>query len=93
MSEAAGFASHEMRVFSLLSNAGFAPSVIFDIGAANGTWSALISTVFPEASFHLFEPLATLLPAYQRDLHYQMKWHPNFTLHTVALAVPRAARS
>ena len=85
MSDTKEFASDEKRVFSLLSRFGFAPKTIFDIGAANGTWSAYVGTVFPDAQFELFEPLAALVPAYQRDLRWQLQNHPKFSLHPVAL--------
>jgi FkbM family methyltransferase len=84
---AADFASQEARLFSRLSGEGFAPRTIFDIGAADGSWSARIHEIFPEAKFHLFEPLATFRPSYQRNLQWQMQNHPAFTLHTVALGV------
>jgi FkbM family methyltransferase len=85
MNDAKEFASDECRVFSLLSKAGFAPQTIFDLGAANGTWSAFVSAVFPDAQFEMFEPLAELIPAYRKDLHWQLQNHPKFSLHAVAL--------
>jgi FkbM family methyltransferase len=85
VSETEAFASYECRVFSLLSKAGFAPNTIFDIGAANGTWSTFVSLVFPDARFEMFEPLAELMPAYQKDLQWQLQCHPKFSLHAVAL--------
>lgn len=79
------FATDETRVFSLLAQAGFAPRTVFDIGAANGTWSTRISEVFPGAAFHMFEPLVKFIPAFEKDLQWQMQNHPAFTLHAVAL--------
>ena len=86
MSGSEDFAAHETRVFTLLASAGFAPATIYDIGAANGTWSALISNnVFPDAAFHLFEPLAKLNESFEQGLRWQMMNHPKFALHDVAL--------
>ncbi|MGA2771778.1 MAG: FkbM family methyltransferase [Bryobacteraceae bacterium] len=86
MAEASEFASHEIRVFTLLAKAGFAPATIFDIGAANGAWSALIgNNVFPDATFHMFEPLAKLNEGFEKGLRFQMQYHPKFVLHEVAL--------
>ena len=85
MSNPESFADNESRVFSLLVQAGFSPRVIYDIGAAQGTWSALISQIFPAAEFHMFEPLASLVPAFREGLEWQMQRHPTFTLHPVAL--------
>jgi FkbM family methyltransferase len=86
LAEASEFASHETRVFTLLAKAGFAPATIFDIGAANGAWSALIgNNVFPEVVFHMFEPLAKLNEGFEKGLQWQMQNHPKFFLHEVAL--------
>jgi FkbM family methyltransferase len=79
------FAENEVRVFSLLRDHGFQPRVIYDIGAANGTWSALVSEVFPDASFHLFEPLAEIHQEFRGYLDFHMRNHPAFFLHTIAL--------
>jgi FkbM family methyltransferase len=79
------FAAHETRVFTRLARAGFAPATIFDIGAAKGAWSASISNVFPDATFHLFEPLAKLNEGYENSLQLEMRGHPKFALHEVAL--------
>jgi hypothetical protein len=58
---ASDYAADEVRIFSLLRDtAGFDPKVIFDIGASNGEWSRIISEVFPNAVYHLFEPLAAI---------------------------------
>lgn len=79
------FAAHEVKVFTLLARAGFSPATIFDIGASNGTWSALVNDVFPQAAFHMFEPLAKLNEDFARGLEWQMRWRPSLTLHEVAL--------
>jgi FkbM family methyltransferase len=78
------WAGPESRLFSLLSQEGFAPCTIFDIGASNGAWSAVIHNIFPQARFHLFEPLP-FFPSYEKLLQWNMQNHPGFTLHTVAL--------
>ncbi len=79
------FANHECRIFASLASAGFAPDVIFDVGAANGTWSMLVSEVFPDAAYQLFEPLATFVPLFQENLRGQLAAHPKFRLHAIAL--------
>jgi FkbM family methyltransferase len=40
-----------------LASLGFAPGVIADVGASNGSWSIRASRHFPAAQFYLFEPL------------------------------------
>ena len=42
---------------------GFAPATIVDIGANKGDWSAAVSSVFPDAAYFLFEPVAAFDPA------------------------------
>jgi len=79
------WASDDVRVFSRLAGIGFSPTVIFDVGAAEGSWSELLSPVFPNASFHLFEPLADFMPFYQAGLKTRLERHAKFTLHPVAL--------
>lgn len=44
------------RFNGLIKDTGFAPSLIFDIGANRGTWSKEFIPVFPETHFVLFEP-------------------------------------
>jgi FkbM family methyltransferase len=75
----------ELRVFSLLAEAGFSPHTIYDIGAAVGAWSDMVSTVFPNAEVHLFEPLADLVPNYRENLRVQLEKHSQFKLHSTAL--------
>jgi FkbM family methyltransferase len=41
---------------------GFAPASIVDIGANRGDWSAAVSSVFPDAAYFLFEPVAQFDP-------------------------------
>ena len=36
---------------------GFAPAVIFDIGASNGQWTRMCRSIFPESQYVLAEPL------------------------------------
>lgn len=79
------FAADETRVFTLLARAGFAPATIYDIGAAHGTWSALISNIFPDAAYHMFEPLAELNESFKKSLRTQLDNHPHFALHDIAL--------
>ena len=38
-----------------LKSLGFAPAVIYDIGAYRGGWTRVAAEVFPEAQFVLFE--------------------------------------
>ena len=39
-----------------LKQLGFTPSVIYDVGAATGGWTADCRRIFPDAVYHLWEP-------------------------------------
>jgi len=41
-----------------LRNRGYSPNVIYDIGAADGSWARLALNIFPNANVICFEPLA-----------------------------------
>ncbi len=72
------------QVLRGLAGAGFAPTVVVDVGANAGQWARLARTVFPEAHLHLVEP--------QRGLHDRLtQWaaqSPPATLHAVAATGP-----
>lgn len=64
---------------------GFAPRLIFDVGASDGAWSASVAEVFPDSLYHLFEPLADEEATYREPLARRLQSHPHWTLHRVAL--------
>lgn len=74
----------EVEAFERLKARGYAPRTIYDVGASDGCWSAAVSTVWPEARFHLFDPLMFQHQRYAgiRDV---LAEHPNFAAHPVAL--------
>lgn len=79
------FAEIDRLLLGVLKQAGFYPKVVYDIGASQGYWSALVSDqVFPNASYHLFEPLAES-PRYVDHLRRVVAGHPLFIVHNVAL--------
>lgn len=57
----------------------------FDVGASIGRWSSRVSQDFPQASFHLFEPLIDHCASYRRKMETTLARHPSFRLHKVAL--------
>lgn len=79
------FASVELRLLKQLKGIGYEPSCIFDIGASNGEWSRTIATVYPDADYHLFEPLADRLDYYHAKMATTLAAHPNFALHKIGL--------
>jgi methyltransferase FkbM-like protein len=46
-------------VFADFEARGFNPKVIFDVGAATGTWTAAVRPIFPRATFVTVEPRET----------------------------------
>jgi FkbM family methyltransferase len=85
MERALEFAEAEKSLFYRLNQIGAAPSVVYDIGASNGMWSAIVGDGLPPAEHHLFEPLWDH-PSYSDLLRKNLDAHPRWTLHRVALA-------
>lgn len=79
------FASVELHLLSQLKETGYAPSCIFDVGASNGEWSRMIANVYPDARYHLFEPLSDRLDIYRDRMAANLASHSNFTLHKIGL--------
>jgi FkbM family methyltransferase len=73
------------RVLSRLRQRGLEADVILDVGASTGCWSNAVAGIYPDASFHLFEPLGRSHPDYVKELEESLRRHPNFTLHPFAL--------
>ena len=79
------FYHEEQELFRSFKDAGFRPRTIFDVGCAHSGWSYSISQVFPDAEFHLFEPLADKKPHYRENIQGVVGRRPNFFLHKIAL--------
>jgi FkbM family methyltransferase len=74
-----------------LKKRGYKPSVVYDIGASTGIWSELVTTVYPSAEIHMFEPLAAEIEAYRTDLSARIARRPKLHLHSVALGRENAS--
>jgi len=81
----ARFAQLDLEIFQRLQAQGFDPKVIVDVGASDGSWSKDIVEIFPQAQFHLFEPLVAHAPAYGAIMAENLRIHDNFFLHGQAL--------
>lgn len=57
-----------------LREKGLAPRAVLDVGAAQGAWSEKAAEIFPEARFHMFDPLTENEPLLrslcQRDARF-----------------------
>ncbi|MBV9490224.1 MAG: FkbM family methyltransferase [Verrucomicrobia bacterium] len=77
--------AEERRLFTALREAGLAPKIIFDVGSSHAGWSTVTHAIFPDAEFHLFEPLIDFKAYYQEHSSHALQHHPNFRLHKLAL--------
>jgi FkbM family methyltransferase len=73
------------QVFQKLSDLGYHPKVIFDVGASNSGWSCYVKKVLPEAEFYLFEPLIDHCSEYREFIEKILAMYPSFHLHKIAL--------
>lgn len=64
-----------------LSQSGYKPDFIVDVGASTGFWSHVASHIFPQSRFYLIEPL---LEQYQAQSKAIYSMHPEFV--TIAAA-------
>jgi len=79
------FAEIDRQRFSLYKAMGFHPSCIYDIGASNGCWTSNMMEVFPEACYHLFEPMANLHPRYSQGLSTLCRSCDRVKVHATAV--------
>lgn len=79
------FGATDVKFLRRLKDAGFAPSVIFDVGASNAPWTVAARTVFPDVRYEMFEPQANTNPTFQKGLE-RVRGLPNVTIHTCALS-------
>ena len=68
-----------------LRAAGWSPRCVYDVGASNGAWTSCIVRLWPDAEYHLFEPLAEA-PEYAEGLAWMAgREDVDVTVHGVAL--------
>ena len=79
------FASEDLAKLKLFQSLGFSATCIYDIGASNGCWTKAIAQAFPNAEFHLFEPLADAFEPYQRGLAEITQSQIECRIHSFAL--------
>jgi len=75
----------DRQFFLRLAREGKAPQVVYDIGAASGGWSGIMSAGLAPAEYHLFEPLASHTQ-YSARLKGHLQEHPTWVLHPIALS-------
>ncbi len=77
--------AHDRAFVERLARFGFQPATVYDVGGSNGWWSRTVAAIFPEARFHLFEPLAADNGPYAEHWRANQAACPNLTMHPVAL--------
>lgn len=75
----------DARFFEFVRRLGFSPRVVFDIGASTGVWSERMHGFFPEAQYHLFEPLAGHVDDYRANLNSRLERLPGLQVHPTAI--------
>lgn len=71
-------------VLNRIKEQGHQLDVFYDIGASIGRWTQLTQDIFPDAHYHLFEPLAGRLDVIDR--HSLLPNLRNADLHPIALS-------
>jgi FkbM family methyltransferase len=84
-SESTIYFRHEANLFRAFKQAGFEPRVFFDIGSSNSGWSFQMAEIFPNARFHLFEPLVDHKAFYRENTAHILQQRPDFQVHKVAV--------
>ena len=90
MTESNQTAPHTFHEFGLdrlsaMKSKGFNPNCIFDVGASDGRWSKSVMQIFPDATFHLFEPQVDIASEYQQTMADFISQNPNAVLHKTAV--------
>jgi len=71
----------EKQVLEFLAGKDLGINTIFDVGANDGTYSLLLSKIFPSSQIHAFEPV----PATYKDAELELKNTTNVTIHKFGL--------
>jgi FkbM family methyltransferase len=71
----------EKQLLEFLAKKEFNLRIIFDVGANDGSYSLLLSKIFPAARIHAFEPVPTTYKAAE----YELKGSINVALHKFGL--------
>ena len=51
-----------LEIYRQFARAGFAPEVVYDIGAAHASWSSQVIELFPLATYHFIDALFDVFP-------------------------------
>ncbi|MFY9984223.1 MAG: FkbM family methyltransferase [Chthoniobacterales bacterium] len=84
-SESTNYFQNETNLFRAFKEAGFKPQTFFDIGSSNSGWSLQMADIFPDARFHLFEPLVDQKAFYGENTAQILQIRPDFQVHKVAV--------
>ena len=79
------YGDSDVEIGQALKKRGYSFPTIFDIGGSNGAWTVVMSKVFPESRFELFEPLWEINKSYKDNLPTLMSSQPNSQMNAVAI--------
>ncbi len=79
------FGKMDQEIGRQVASRGHDFRLIYDVGGSNGAWMNIMSKVWPEARFELFEPLAEIHPKYKEMMIYLEATHANSRMHAFAL--------
>lgn len=79
------YGASDAAVGKAIKGRGYVFPTIYDVGGSNGAWTYIMSKVFPESRFELFEPLANIDPSYQKGLVHFVAHHPKARMNPVAI--------
>jgi FkbM family methyltransferase len=79
------YGDSDVAVGEALKKRGYSFPTIYDIGGSNGAWTVIMSKVFPESRFELFEPLWNIDPDYKKNQALLKSTHPNSRMSPFAI--------
>lgn len=79
------YGDSDVAVGEALKKRGYEFPTIYDIGGSNGAWTIIMSKVFPESRFELFEPLWHIDEDYSKNKNILRKSHPNSRMNPIAI--------
>ncbi len=79
------YGEDDTRIGKFVRDLGYEFPIVYDIGGSNGSWVNVMSKVFPDSRFELFEPLAEINEEYKKILVYLKDVHKESYMHPIAI--------
>lgn len=75
----------DSKIAQAIMRQGYSFPNIFDVGGSNGSWVNIMSKVFTDSRFDLFEPLAEINESYKEILVHLKAIHEDSHMHAIAI--------